>query len=351
MFWFLLWTLVCCSAKPTAVECYLFIWRYFNEVCYWSELHIYFVNHECLRYKFVYFNNKCHTKQTCWCKTWVGFFKAFGPSYLWKQIYGTIEIFVLKPEDFYLWSDINKVLILRLHLSFALNLSTPSVSRFVSRCALQNRTKSVNEGARVQLIYWPEEKKKLPLGHHFSNISERRPHYNSKDQFPDGESQTEPLCGRTRRERRRKRETDGWKSCEAWGTFCWLEQEEVTESLIWPVRLEAAWGRWHIQGNVLARPPAAAVFIPGSLFGAVGAGEVEHGRLARTICTLGGTSRVPLGARYPTDVSAWLMPFKSTRGCGGCNQLCRDVEIWREFGMILLTASWTAEGTPEVKPV
>lgn len=97
MFWFLFWTLVCCSAKPTAVECYLFIWIYFNEVCYWSELHIYFVNHECLRYKFVYFNNKCHTKQTCWCKTWVGFFKAFGPSYLWKQIYGTIEIFGLKP--------------------------------------------------------------------------------------------------------------------------------------------------------------------------------------------------------------------------------------------------------------
>lgn len=39
-------TLVCCSVKLTAVECYLFIWIYFYEVCYWSELHIYFVNHE-----------------------------------------------------------------------------------------------------------------------------------------------------------------------------------------------------------------------------------------------------------------------------------------------------------------
>lgn len=88
----LLWTLVCCSAKPTAVESYLFIWIYFYEVCYWSEFHIYFVNHECLCYKFVYFNNKCHTKQTCWYKTWIRYFKAFGPLSLGKQIYGTIQI-------------------------------------------------------------------------------------------------------------------------------------------------------------------------------------------------------------------------------------------------------------------
>lgn len=40
--------LVCCSMKLTAVVYYLFIWIYFNKVCYWSELHIYFVNHECL---------------------------------------------------------------------------------------------------------------------------------------------------------------------------------------------------------------------------------------------------------------------------------------------------------------
>ncbi len=53
--------LVCCFLRRTAVECYLFIWIYFYEVCYWSELHIYFVNHECLCYKFVYFNNKCPT--------------------------------------------------------------------------------------------------------------------------------------------------------------------------------------------------------------------------------------------------------------------------------------------------
>lgn len=40
--------LFCCSIKLTAVEYYLFIWIYFYEVCYWSELHIHFVNHECL---------------------------------------------------------------------------------------------------------------------------------------------------------------------------------------------------------------------------------------------------------------------------------------------------------------
>lgn len=86
-------TLVCCSVKLTAVECYLFIWIYFYEVCYWSELHIYFVNHECLCYKFVYFNNKCHTKQNRRYKIWIGYFKAFGPLSLEKLIYGTIHIF------------------------------------------------------------------------------------------------------------------------------------------------------------------------------------------------------------------------------------------------------------------
>lgn len=57
----------------------------------------------------------------------------------------------------------------------------------------------------------------------------RRPRPDTKDQFPDGKSRTEPLCRRTGREgeRERKRETDGWKSCEALGAFCWLEQEEV----------------------------------------------------------------------------------------------------------------------------
>lgn len=105
----LLWTLVCCSALPTAVECYLFIWIYFYEVCYWSELHIYFVNHECLRYKFVYFNNKCHTKQTCWYKTWIGYFKAFGPLSLGKQIYGTIHIFYWNFMIFNLWTENNRV--------------------------------------------------------------------------------------------------------------------------------------------------------------------------------------------------------------------------------------------------
>lgn len=105
----LLWTSVCCSAKPTAVECYLFIWIYFYEVCYWSELHIYFVNHECLRYKFVYFNNKCHTKQTCWYKTWIGYFKAFGPLSLGKQIYGTIHIFYWNFMIFNLWTENNRV--------------------------------------------------------------------------------------------------------------------------------------------------------------------------------------------------------------------------------------------------
>lgn len=129
-----------------------------------------------------------------------------------------------------------------------------------------------------------------------------------------------------RGDRGRMRETDEWKSCEAWGTFCWLEQEEVTESLMWPVRLEAAWGRWHIQGNVLAHPPAVAVFIPGSLFGAAGAGEVERGRLARNVCTLWGTLCVPPSAWYLTDGSAWLMPCKSARGCG---DLISFAQMWK----------------------
>lgn len=71
----------------------IYSYEYFYEVCYWSELHIYFVNHECLCYKFVYFNNKCHTKQKRWYKIWIGYFKAFGPLSLEKLIYGTIHIF------------------------------------------------------------------------------------------------------------------------------------------------------------------------------------------------------------------------------------------------------------------
>lgn len=71
----------------------IYSYEYFYEVCYWSELHIYFVNHECLCYKFVYFNNKCHTKQKRWYKIWIGYFKAFGPLSLEKLIYGTIHVF------------------------------------------------------------------------------------------------------------------------------------------------------------------------------------------------------------------------------------------------------------------
>lgn len=121
-------TLVCCSVKLTAVECYLFIWIYFYEVCYWSELHIYFVNHECLCYKFVYFNNKCHTKQKRRYKIWIGYFKAFGPLSLEKLIYGTIHIFYWniclkkKKKDFNLLTE-KQGLVFWNHLSLTLNLT------------------------------------------------------------------------------------------------------------------------------------------------------------------------------------------------------------------------------------
>lgn len=233
-------------------------------------------------------------------------------------------------------------------MSFALNLSALYVSQFVSCCSLQDLTKTVNEDAGLQRIYWSEGKTtpkpplvKPPQG---DACAMARRTNSRMENCEQSHFVVEPK----EKEKERMRETDGWKSCEAWGTFCWLEQEEVTESLMW---LEAAWGRWHIQGNVLAHPSAATVFIPGSLYGAAGAGEVERGRLARTVCTLGGTSRVPLGVRYPTDGSAWLMPFKSARGRGPCNQLCRDVEMCRELTMILPTVSWTIEGTLEGQPV
>lgn len=116
--------LVCCSAKLTAVVYYLFIWIYFYEVCYWGELHICFVNHECLCYKFVYFNNKCHTKQKCCYKIWIGYFKAFVPSSLVKLIYGTIHIFLLKCFFFSDFNLLTKIqgLIFWINLTCAVNL-------------------------------------------------------------------------------------------------------------------------------------------------------------------------------------------------------------------------------------